>query len=249
MVDCLYYFILFVCPIIFLSVLTNCLIVNLIVYCCFEHKLSYQFDKVSVLHYVYLFVLSYYFLSNLLALCLMPVSLCYWLTVCVCLMYINLSDDIAFCLSILHFVSCLCNFVLAGPLAQLFIIVLKRNCLTNNDLSCILDTTDTYFLDPWVVLQSPIKISFCTGDKLQVCAVLGCTPYQGSRKSVSFVSRIQDKSLLVRQFLLKTMIKSWAEGPAKTKLHRHETKCKILRQKAILSDILIYIRQTQTVSQ
>ena len=100
---------------------------------------------------VYLFVLSYYFLSNLLALCLMwmPVSLSYWLTVCVCLMYINMSDNIAFCLSILHFVSCLCNFVLAGPSAQLFIVVLNRNCLTNNDLSCILDTTDTDFLDPW----------------------------------------------------------------------------------------------------
>ena len=43
-VECLSYLILLVCQIICLSVLANCLIINLIVYCCFEGKLSYQFD-------------------------------------------------------------------------------------------------------------------------------------------------------------------------------------------------------------
>ena len=66
---------------------------------------------------------------------------------------------------------------------------------------------------------------------------------QGSRKLVSVVSRIPDKSFSVRQFIFKTTIKTGPKAqPAKTKLHRHQSKCKILRQNLILSDILIYIK-------
>ena len=66
---------------------------------------------------------------------------------------------------------------------------------------------------------------------------------QGSRKLVSMVSRIPDKSFLVRQFMFKTMIKTEPKAQsAKTKLHRHQSKCKILRQNPILSDTLIYIK-------
>ena len=63
-----------------------------------------------------------------------------------------MSDNIGFCPNILHFDSCLCNFVLAGwAFGPVFIVVLNINCLTKNDLSGILDTTDTNFLDPWQV--------------------------------------------------------------------------------------------------
>ena len=58
---------------------------------------------------------------------------------------------------------------------------------------------------------------------------------QGSRKLVSVVSRIPDKSFLVRQFMFKTMIKTGLKAqPAKAKLHRHHSKYKILRQNPIL---------------
>ena len=64
-------------------------------------------------------------------------------------MYIIMSDNIGFCLNILHFDWCLCNFVLADwAFGSVFIIVLNINCLTKNDLSGILDTTDTNFLHP-----------------------------------------------------------------------------------------------------
>ena len=109
-------------------------------------------DIMNCLHYKYLFFLSYYFLSNLLALCHMSVSLSYWLTVFVCLTLcilmclIILDSVLIFCI----FNWCLCNFVLAGwAFGPVFIVVLNINCLTKNDLSGILDTTDTNFLDPW----------------------------------------------------------------------------------------------------
>ena len=132
-------------------------------------------------------------------------------------MYINMSDNIGFCLNILHFDWCLCNFVLAGSaFGPVFIVVLNINCLTKNDLSGILDTTDTNFLDPWSAHPHP---------HLQ----------QGSRKLVSVVFRIPDNSFLVRQFMFKTMIKPGPKAkPAKTKLHRHQSKYKILRQNPIL---------------
>ena len=69
------------------------------------------------------------------------------------------------------------------------------------------------------------------------------TANQGCKKLVSVVSRIPDKSFLVRQFKFKTMIKTEPKAQlAKKKLNRHHSKSKMLRQNPILSDILIYIK-------
>ena len=75
---------------------------------------------------------------------------------------------------------------------------------------------------------------------------------QGSRKLVSVVSRIPDKSFLVRQFMFKTTIKTGPKAqPAKTKLHRHQLKMQNIKTESnIIRHINIHkVRQTKTVSQ
>ena len=133
---------------ILISLTSICLIENIKI---FSFKMR-QIALITIWYRKIIYIVSYVCLTVLLA---NSLCLSYF-------MYINMSDNIGFCLNILHFDWCLCNFVLADwAFGSVFIIVLNINCLTKNDLSGILDTTDTNFLDPWSWMDQPSQLTHC----------------------------------------------------------------------------------------